>query len=107
MRKEKKFEDTDVFSYAAGMMGAVEMEANCQRAKALLRTVRTFHLTREEAADLIKFQSTRPRGTRLTFRKGECRFVKNLDCLRAIGKGAYGGGMPYQQIGRACQACKR
>lgn len=30
MRKEKKFEDTDVFSYAAG------------------------HLTREEAVDLIK-----------------------------------------------------
>ena len=27
-----------------------------------------------------------------TFRKGECRFVKNLDCLRAIGKSAYGGG---------------
>ena len=27
-----------------------------------------------------------------TFRKGECRFVKNLDCLRAIGKQAYGGG---------------
>ena len=26
-----------------------------------------------------------------TFRKGECRFVKNLDCLRAIGKEAYGG----------------
>lgn len=26
-----------------------------------------------------------------TFRKGECRFVKNLDCLRAIGKSAYGG----------------
>ena len=30
MRKEKKFEDTDVFSYAAGMMGTVDMEANCQ-----------------------------------------------------------------------------
>ena len=42
MRKEKKFEDTDVFSYAAGMMGTVDMEANCQRAKALLRTVRTL-----------------------------------------------------------------
>lgn len=31
MRKEKKFEDTDVFSYAAGMMGTVDMEANCRR----------------------------------------------------------------------------
>ena len=54
MRKEKKLEDTDVLSYAAGMMGTVDMEANCQRAKALLRTVRTFHLTREETVDLIK-----------------------------------------------------
>ena len=26
-----------------------------------------------------------------TFRKGECCFVKNLDCLRAIGKHPYGG----------------
>ena len=26
-----------------------------------------------------------------TFRKGECRFVKELDCLRAIGKHPYGG----------------
>ena len=54
MRKEKKFEDTDVLSYAAGMMVTVDMEANCQRAKALLRTVRTFHLTREEAVDRLQ-----------------------------------------------------
>lgn len=54
MRKEKDFEDTDVLSYAAGMMGTVDMEANCQRAKALLRTVRTFHLTAAEIIEVVK-----------------------------------------------------
>ena len=48
MRKEKIFEDSDLQSYAEGMMCAIEMDANQARARALLRTVRAFHLTEDE-----------------------------------------------------------
>ena len=35
MRKEKIFEDSDLQSYAEGMMSAIEMDANQARARAL------------------------------------------------------------------------
>ena len=54
MRKEKDFEDSDLQSYAEGMMCAIEMDANQARARALLRTVRTFHLTAAEIIDVVK-----------------------------------------------------
>lgn len=54
MRKEKGFEDSDLQSYAEGMMCAIEMDANQARARALLRTVRTFHLTEDEIITVVK-----------------------------------------------------
>ena len=54
MRKEKDFEDSDLQSYAEGMMCAIEMDANQARARALLRTVRTFHLTATEIVEVVK-----------------------------------------------------
>lgn len=54
MRKEKIFEDSDLQSYAEGMMCAIEMDANQARARALLRTVRTFHLTAAEIIEVVK-----------------------------------------------------
>ena len=54
MRKEKDFEDSDLQSYAEGMMCAIEMDANQARARALLRTVRTFHLTAAEIIGVVK-----------------------------------------------------
>ena len=54
MRKEKNFEDSDLQSYAEGMMCAIEMDANQARARALLRTVRTFHLTAAETIEVVK-----------------------------------------------------
>ena len=54
MRKEKNFEDSDLQSYAEGMMCAIEMDANQARARALLRTVRTFHLTAAEIIEVVK-----------------------------------------------------
>ena len=54
MRKEKIFEDSDLQSYAEGMMSAIEMDANQARARALLRTVRTFHLTAAEIIEVVK-----------------------------------------------------
>lgn len=54
MRKEKDFEDSDLQSYAEGMMCAIEMDANQARARALLRTVRTFHLTAAEIVEVVK-----------------------------------------------------
>lgn len=54
MRKEKIFEDSDLQSYAEGMMCAIEMDANQARARALLRTVRTFHLTAVEIIEVVK-----------------------------------------------------
>lgn len=54
MRKEKDFEDSDLQSYAEGMMCAIEMDANQARARALLRTVRTFHLTSAEIIEVVK-----------------------------------------------------
>lgn len=54
MRKEKDFEDSDLQSYAEGMMCAIEMDANQARARALLRTVRTFHLTAAEIIEVVK-----------------------------------------------------
>ena len=54
MRKEKIFEDSDLQSYAEGMMCAIEMDANQARARALLRTVRTFHLTAAETIEVVK-----------------------------------------------------
>lgn len=43
MRKEKDFEDSDLQSYAEGMMCAIEMDANQARARALLG--RSGHFT--------------------------------------------------------------
>ena len=54
MRKEKNFEDSDLQSYAEGMMCAIEMDANKARARALLRTVRAFHLTEDEIITVVK-----------------------------------------------------
>ena len=54
MRKEKNFEDSDLQSYAEGMMCAIEMDANQARARALLRTVRTFQLTEDEIITVVK-----------------------------------------------------
>ena len=54
MRKEKIFEDSDLQSYAEGMMCAIEMDANQARARALLRTVRAFHLTKDEIITVVK-----------------------------------------------------
>lgn len=54
MRKEKIFEDSDLQSYAEGMMSAIEMDANQARARALLRTVRAFHLTESEIIAVVK-----------------------------------------------------
>lgn len=54
MRKEKIFEDSDLQSYAEGMMCAIEMDANQARARALLRTVRAFHLTEDEIIAVVK-----------------------------------------------------
>ena len=54
MRKEKDFENSDLQSYAEGMMCAIEMDANQARARALLRTVRTFHLTAAEIIEVVK-----------------------------------------------------
>ena len=54
MRKGKDFEDSDLQSYAEGMMCAIEMDANQARARALLRTVRTFHLTAAEIIEVVK-----------------------------------------------------
>lgn len=54
MRKENDFEDSDLQSYAEGMMCAIEMDANQARARALLRTVRTFHLTAAEIIEVVK-----------------------------------------------------
>lgn len=54
MRKEKIFEDGDLQSYAEGMMCAIEMDANQARARALLRTVRAFHLTEDEIITVVK-----------------------------------------------------
>lgn len=54
MRKEKDFEDSDLQSYAEGMMCTIEMDANQARARALLRTVRTFHLTAAEIVEVVK-----------------------------------------------------
>ena len=54
MRKEKGFEDSDLQSYAEGMMSTIEMDANQARARALLRTVRTFHLTEDEIITVVK-----------------------------------------------------
>ena len=54
MWKEKNFEDSDLQSYAEGMMCAIEMDANQARARALLRTVRTFHLTEDEIITVVK-----------------------------------------------------
>ena len=54
MRKGKDFEDSDLQSYAEGMMCAIEMDANQARARALLRTVRTFHLTAAETIEVVK-----------------------------------------------------
>ena len=54
MRKEKNFEDSDLQSYAEGMMCAIEMDANQARARALLRTVRAFHLTEDEIIAVVK-----------------------------------------------------
>ena len=54
MRKEKIFEDSDLQSYAEGMMCAIEMDANQARVRALLRTVRTFHLTAAEIIEVVK-----------------------------------------------------
>ena len=54
MRKEKNFEDSDLQSYAEGMMCAIEMDANQARARALLRTVRAFHLTEDEIITVVK-----------------------------------------------------
>ena len=54
MRKEKNFEDSDLQSYAEGMMCAIEMDANQARARALLRTVWTFHLTEDEFITVVK-----------------------------------------------------
>ena len=54
MRKEKNFEDSDLQSYAEGMMCAIEMDANQARARALLRTVRIFHLTATEIIEVVK-----------------------------------------------------
>lgn len=54
MRKKKDFEDSDLQSYAEGMMCAIEMDANQARARALLRTVRTFHLTAAEIIEVVK-----------------------------------------------------
>ena len=54
MRKEKDFEDSDLQSYAEGMMCAIEMDANQARARALLRTIRTFHLTAAEIIEVVK-----------------------------------------------------
>ena len=54
MRKEKIFEDSDLQSYAEGMMSTMEMDANQARARALLRTVRTFHLTAAEIIEVVK-----------------------------------------------------
>ena len=54
MRKEKNFEDSDLHSYAEGMMSTIEMDANQARARALLRTVRAFHLTEDEIITVVK-----------------------------------------------------
>ena len=54
MRKENDFEDSALQSYAEGMMCAIEMDANQARARALLRTVRTFHLTAAEIIEVVK-----------------------------------------------------
>ena len=54
MRKEKIFEDSDLQSYAEGMMSTIEMDANQARARALLRTVRVFHLTEDEIITVVK-----------------------------------------------------
>lgn len=54
MKKEKIFEDSDLQSYAEGMMCAIEMDANQARARALLRTVRAFHLTEDEIIAVVK-----------------------------------------------------
>ena len=74
MRKEKNFEDSDLQSYAEGMMCAIEMDANQARARAMLRTVmlrrthgqmvvdarsllravRAFHLTEDEIIEVVK-----------------------------------------------------
>ena len=59
MRKEKDFEDSDLQSYAEGMMCAIEMDANQARARALLRTVRTFHLTAAEIIEVVKKLKTK------------------------------------------------
>ena len=53
MRKEKIFEDSDLQSYAEGEMCAIEMDANQARARALLRTVRAFHLTEDEIITVV------------------------------------------------------
>ena len=54
VRKGQDFEDSDLQSYAEGMMCAIEMDANQARARALLRTVRTFHLTAAEIIEVVK-----------------------------------------------------
>ena len=54
MRKEKDFEDSDLQSYAEGMMCATEMDANQARARARLRTARTFHLTAAGIIEAVK-----------------------------------------------------
>ena len=54
MRKEKNFEDSDLQSSAEGIMCAIEMYANKARARALLRTVRAFHLTEDEIITVVK-----------------------------------------------------
>ena len=54
MRKEKIFEDSDLQSYAEGMMCAIEMDANQARARALLRTARALHLTEDEIITVVK-----------------------------------------------------
>lgn len=52
--ERENFEDSDLQSYAEGMMCAIEMDANQARARALLRTVRAFHLTEDEIITVVK-----------------------------------------------------
>lgn len=49
----KRFEDTDIQSFAEGCMVTIDANANRERAKALLRTQSIFRLSDEEVDGIV------------------------------------------------------
>ena len=79
--------DSDIAIYCSGELAAAIAEAQPNNAKELERYDRPKNC--KVATD---FSYVATAGDDVAFRRNEVRLVKNLDELKAIGKGLYGGG---------------